>query len=353
MQLNFKKSVVSNCRMLVNTVSEEFYKINMKESYNKLVISRISTFIPSHIKTVDFLMDALDIGRESAYRRIRDQVPFTLEEVARLSSLLNFSVDEIIGANNSNGSVLVKSFIDPEQTCDGILYQMMEDYYSFLMKGGEYNDLEVIVASNRLPIFYFSNHPHLLKFFYYKCCRRNNDIALNTKFSEINLPEKIAVTARKIVEIPLSIKKEIFIFDEYIYLSSLKEIQHYYFQKLITDSELQLLKEDFRNFLKYVESLSQSGRENCQTETLFYLSSINMENNQMLLKYGNNMIFIFFISFFRPIYVTELNPCLVQKKWLDSLKKQSVLITDSNEINQSAFFIRQYEYLEKLGNQTI
>lgn len=324
----------------------------MKESYNKLVISKISAFIPSHIRTADFLMDILEIGRESAYRRIRDQVPFTLDEVAKLSSVLNFSLDEIIGVNNTNGTVLVKSFIDPDQTCDSIIFQMMEDYCNLLIKGGEVNDMEVIVACNRLLIFYFADYPHLLRFFYYKCCRQNNDILLNTKFSEINLPEKITNIAKKIIRNTQLIKREIIIFDENVYISLLKEIQHYYFRKLITKEELLLLKEEFFNYLNYIEELSHRGL-NKNSELLFYLSSVNIENNQLYLRFGDTTVFIFLISSFRPIYVTEANPCLVQKKWLDSLKKQSVLITDSNEINQTVFFIKQYEYLEKLGNEMI
>ena len=49
-------------------------------------------------------MDVLDIGKESAYRRLRGEKPFSMEEIYKLSLVLNFSLDEIISNDKSDAA---------------------------------------------------------------------------------------------------------------------------------------------------------------------------------------------------------------------------------------------------------
>jgi hypothetical protein len=325
----------------------------MTEPYNNLIISRISTLIPPHIKLVDFLMDTLDIGRESAYRRIRNQVPFTLEEAAILSSNLNFSIDDIFSIDKSHNTVLARTLTNPNQTAEDLIHKMLEVFYNQIVEGGQSGDLEITIANNRLLFYYFFRFPNLFRFFYFKCCRQNNDISLNSTFFEVATPLSITNLVNQISQNMHHIKKETFIIDENVYLAIMREIQYAYLRKLITDDEFITLKGEFGNFLNYVEILSQVGDDQGCCETNFYLSMLNIEGNQLFVEYDDKTISTYFVSTFIPLYITDPNVCKIQKKWLEAQKIHSVLITKSNEFHQVDFFRKQYQYLEKLGNELI
>src|SRR5215510_8773831 len=71
----------------------------MKGKQNDLLSTKILESIPENIKPIEFLTELLNIGKESAYRRMRSEIPFTFEEITKLALELDFSVDEIIGKN--------------------------------------------------------------------------------------------------------------------------------------------------------------------------------------------------------------------------------------------------------------
>ena len=74
----------------------------MNNNLNKSVLDKILNCIPENIKPVNYLMDILDLGKESAYRRLRGEKALSLEEIHKLSVELSFSLDEILGNKNTN-----------------------------------------------------------------------------------------------------------------------------------------------------------------------------------------------------------------------------------------------------------
>jgi len=56
---------------------------------NKIVLTKILDIMPENLKPVTLLMEVLDIGKESAYRRLRGEKPFSMEElVFRVEAIL-------------------------------------------------------------------------------------------------------------------------------------------------------------------------------------------------------------------------------------------------------------------------
>jgi hypothetical protein len=52
--------------------------------------TKILDSIPKNIKPIEYLIKILDISKESAYRRLRGEIPFTFEEMSKLSLDLDF-----------------------------------------------------------------------------------------------------------------------------------------------------------------------------------------------------------------------------------------------------------------------
>lgn len=61
---------------------------------NTNLIEAMKEKLPAKGKLADMLMDTLYIGKEAVYRRLRGEVPFTLQEAALVSRKLGISLDK-------------------------------------------------------------------------------------------------------------------------------------------------------------------------------------------------------------------------------------------------------------------
>ena len=61
--------------------------------------------IPDGVNLANTLMDILYIGKEAVYRRLRGEVPFTLNEASIISKKLGVSLDQIVGISYTNNAM--------------------------------------------------------------------------------------------------------------------------------------------------------------------------------------------------------------------------------------------------------
>lgn len=77
----------------------------MINELNTGLIEALKEKLPPKTNLANLLMDTLYIGREAIYRRLRGEVPFTLEEAALISRKLGVSLDKIVGVSFSANAV--------------------------------------------------------------------------------------------------------------------------------------------------------------------------------------------------------------------------------------------------------
>ena len=77
----------------------------MINELNTGLIEALKEKLPPKTNLANLLMDTLCIGREAIYRRLRGEVPFTLEEAALISRKLGVSLDKIVGVSFSANAV--------------------------------------------------------------------------------------------------------------------------------------------------------------------------------------------------------------------------------------------------------
>lgn len=321
----------------------------MEKNISIALIQRISKAIPPYIKLVDYLMDSLNLGREAAYRRMRNQVPFTIDEIAQLATNLHFSLDEVIG-NNKRGNIMVKSFDVDESNPGQIFHTILNDHYNTLLKVVDSGGIDTVLSTNQLLFISTIQHQHLLRFFYYKWVQQIYDVPLNFYYSDVEIPADITELREKIRKIQLPSGSFTLIIDQNLFLSTIKGIYYYYKRRLLNEEELRLISGDLLALINQAELLAQKGVSDKGTQFHWYLSTLNIESNLMCVEYGDTREAYFFGNSINPLLITDPGLCMLQKKWLESLKKFSTLISCSNEILQSDFFNRQREYLDSLEN---
>jgi hypothetical protein len=313
----------------------------MELDINKKLISDILEKIPKTLKPVVYLTDLLDLSRESAYRRIRCEIPFTLEEITKLSLDLNLSIDKVINENDKERASF--EFVSKGNASLNFLSMLKKSriYIEHLINA---KNSESIVALNYLPPVYTSFYDNLFKFTYYKWIYLENGVS-RTAFSEIEIPEEINVLQKEIRASLKNINNSTLILDPNLFLSMIKDIQYYHQRKGINEKDKEMLMKDMADLIELFEKTARSGVLDSNAKIDLYLSPLSVNTNSAYFEYGNTVESIVWVFSGNPTLIFHSEFCNLQKKWLMALKRQSMLISQSNEILQMEFFEKQREYL--------
>jgi hypothetical protein len=324
----------------------------MDVKLNETLVKKISECIPQNIKPIDYLMDILDISRESAYRRMRSEIAFTFEEVAKLSVNLNFPVDNIIGINNSKERVCFDIRENTSIDAKRSFLAMIEDYYDLVEGMSNSNQVEFMTSVNRIPLFLLINYEMLFKLFYYKWVHHSYKVPVNYTFSEITISSDIMQVREKFMTQSQSIfDRGTFICNRNIFIAIVREIQYYHDRNLISDEEVLLIKKELLELIFNMELIMQKGTNEFGHTYNFYLSLLDVEMNTAYISYDDTIASQYWIYSVSSIIIKNHEICTMHKKWLESLKKSAVLMTQSNEMLQSEFINRQRMYVESVTDK--
>ncbi|GAB6011887.1 helix-turn-helix domain-containing protein [Viscerimonas tarda] len=321
----------------------------MNNKLNSGLVAEILSKIPPDIKPIDYLMDILDLSKESAYRRMRSEIPFTFGEIANLAQRLNFSVDEIIGKEKNNRVFLdlhTDSFSKPEET----FLAMLKEYSKHIEAVSKSKNMEIKVSINRISLMMLIKSDILFKFFYYKWMHQIHSTSFGSHFSEIVIPAELISIQQAIKENVSNLRNFISILDRDIFLSIVREIQYYYNRGLISEKDVLELKANLLELLDHMGITMQRGYNESGARQIYFLSLLGIDSNSGYASYDENEYSLYWIYSVNFVTITNHDICVLHKDWFESLRKTSVLITQSNEILQAEFFEKQRRYIEHITN---
>lgn len=321
----------------------------MIKDINAIIINTIVKSIPPPLKPVDYLMDVLDIGKESAYRRLRGKMSFSIEELIALSHDLGFSIDELVGLRDDSSRVAVdlKSGQDPTEAFITNLKNYQKDVEARVKSEGS----STILALNYLPTVFSVYYKDLFKFSYYSWLHHKNSGLSKLRYSDVELSPELERLRSSLDINTRKVKSTTFILDPNVFLAPLNKVRYFYKLKLINDDELSIIKTDFHRIVDFAEKLVRTGGSDAApgTKYYFYLSDVNVDVNSSYSIWNNTPVSSFNFYFFNRIVIHNPEMCEAHREWLESLKKYSTLITQSNEIAQAEYFEQQRKYIEEVG----
>jgi hypothetical protein len=313
---------------------------------NEIIVNTVLRNVPQNVKPVPYLMEHLDLSKESAYRRLRGEIPFTMEELTHLSLNLDFSLDEIIGGNKCKYVFLSQDPTEILQSPNSFFktFQFYDNYLNKLL-GPKKKKLQM--ALNQLPPLFLVYFDNIFKFSYYKWICENRENMPKCSFSSLAIPEELQDYKESIANKIKNIDDCTILLSPYIFLDTIKEMQYYHQRKLLKKEELQLLKKDVQALIDLVEKVAQNGEGlNPEVKIDIYLSSLYLTSNIVYLNSDDTPEMHLWMYITNPMIIQDAEVCGIQRKWFQSLKKQSILISQSNEILQAEFFAKQREYVE-------
>jgi len=310
--------------------------------------AKILSYIPSRVKSIDYLMETLNISRESVYRRIRGDISFTFDEIAKLSVELGFSVDELI-MQDAPSHIFFDLHVSKSQDPSEAYITQFHRYFQNILDLPDAKGIESTMITNIIPLEFIVLFNNLFKFAYYRKMHQFQESSLKYFYSNVALPEDLLYLQHISVERLKRAHNFTYIIDSNIFLNLIREIQYYYKRRLINDSEFDRFREELTGLIDMMESVAQTGFCNSNAKSAFYLSSLNIESGSRYAEINGTAQSQFFIDAIEPLTISNPNVCAIHKKWLDSMRKYSTLISMSNEILQVKYFNKQRSYIEELS----
>jgi len=316
----------------------------MEAELNNKIVLTIQKNFPEDKKLISYLADLLCLSKESIYRRLSNKKMFTIKEAFMVLSAMGLSFDDVIG-NNQHRATPIDPQINGLSSFEDIFVKMLKSQVDIAKQMHKAQVKETLITLNRLSVIVHIEFKHIFKFLYFKYLHNVEDIPYSFKLSDLTISPQITSLCKEFEYYSRPMENSTYIFDDNIITGVIKEIKHYYKRGLISDVELNLLQEDLHNALDQAERTLKSGKNDYDAKVYHYYSMFDLDTNYVYCNYDDNVMSQFWVYPVMPIAISDPDTCAMHKKWVESLKKYSVLITQASEMMQSKFMNKQRELI--------
>lgn len=318
----------------------------IKKDLNAELINAIREKTPQSDKIANTLMDILFIGKEAAYRRLRGEVPFTLAEAATIAHQLGISMDNIMGSSFGNSAVFDMNIMDDAEPFE-TNYSILEKQVKLLESLKKEPVSELVTSSNIIPQTLSMRHDILSKFRLFKWMYQIKNIKCK-HFESLQIPEKLIKKQQEFAAASAHIHSTDYIWDSMIFQHMVNDIQYFSDIRLLVDESKNLIKEELLLLIDEMEELATRGKSKEGNEVKIYISNINFEATYSYLETTSMQLALIRIYSINSITTQDSGVFNSLKKWIQSLKKFSTLISESGEMQRIQFFGQQREIIGAL-----
>ncbi len=295
---------------------------------------------------VDLLMDILPLKKEAAYRRLRGEIPFTLEEAALMAVKLDISLDQLLEYPKSGtykATMLRMNNPNPIKAYSQTMIQII-DALRFVK-----TDLDPlsVSATDILPVSHLFKYPDLSKFRLFKFMYQCRSESIPCKMSDLILPPEVRQLEerwqKEAQQIPIH-----FLLTSDLFAACVSDIRYFMGTGLVSNEDVVKLKAECHQFIDDLERDVVKGQMETGQPLRVYISNVYLDTTYIVLNSANFKacsINVFGVNYFSS---TDDELCDEVKEWIDSLMKYSVLISRSGNIERVDFFNRQRAIVESL-----
>ena len=162
------------------------------------------------------------------------------------------------------------------------------------------------------------------------------------------MEDRIVSAHKKLCESVKKCRKTHFIWDTNIFYSFVKEIKYFAVLKLITDDDVLHLKTELYQLLAMMEELSVTGEFSEGGKVCFYLSNIHFEATYSYIEKRDFQISLLRVYSINSMDSQSFYICRMQCNWIQSLKRHSILISESGEMQRMDFLQKQQAIIDSL-----
>lgn len=303
---------------------------------------------PQKSELIEALMDLLSIERESAYRRLRKEVIFPVQEVVKIAKNWNISIDALIGVKSSFSHpfrLQTLKYISPSKD-DG---KEMDAFIDFLNLFAASTDAEYMEVTNTLPRSLVVGFPLLSRYIIFKWMYQYGAEDDVYSFAQVIPSEKVRQIGNDYFAGIKKIANVNYIWDSKVFSYLINDIKYFTSIYLISEEDKEMIKNELFAFLDYMSEVSYKG---CFPETgnqvNLYISQLNLDTNYSYF-YSEEIKVSRIRTFIKhEMSSTDIGMAENFKKWMHLKKRSSVQISGVDEPKRIEFFMKQREIIENL-----
>lgn len=314
---------------------------------HKEFVRELQQKIPQRSELINVISDILHLEKEPVSRRLSQRVNFTVSEMGILARELNISLDALLYRESQIQWVplilesphSVKSI---DELCD-IIDSNCEE-----MNEISEDPCEFGTVFNSYPIEYYMHHPSLMKFMFFKWGHYFVGTEEFDDFAKWKLPNRLENLKDRLDNIFDRLDKVLYIWDETLIWTLVNEIDFFYRMEILNSEDLLQIKKDLKeslvNLEKYISGLFNP--EKASRNVSFYVSNMNLGVTGTYMFSEKNHLYSFKTNFTFLSSDRNYNNFYEIRKWINSFKNISVLISDSGPLERKSFFVKQHKIID-------
>ena len=317
------------------------------QTLNEALIAAMQSKIPDGTRLANVLIDILFIGKEAVYRRLRGEVPFTLNEAAIIARQLGISLDNTVGAKMTENALFDLSMIDIDNPIEayGKTIELYADIYRSIK---DLDNTELGLAANLIPQVFYLKYMNLSKFRLFKWIYQNDKNNAFNSYADIIIPDHTRDLQKEYVRETQFVKTTIYILDNQIFNSFISDVQYFININLLNEKDVELIKEDLLHLLDDLEEYTTKGKFKSGTNLQVYISNVNFEATYTYISSPIANWATYRLYSINTVYSSDPLVYNYNRDFILSLKKYSTLISESAEMQRIQYFNKQREIIQTL-----
>lgn len=321
-------------------------QISGKKSHQTRFVEYLKSSVPDHVLLANELAEMLNISKDSAYRRLRDETPLTIDEAMVICD--RFKID-LTGFFEYKYQTIPFKFSK--------LYSGQKDLFSYfdsinqIMELGLTKGAKVTFAAEDIPVFHHFQYPKLagFKIFYWQKAVLNDENLIGHKYKlsliHPTLLDKATQTIEKYNQMD---SEEIWTVDsihstlsQILYFAESGQFDSNDYALEVLD-EVQLMVDDL---MKKAERSSKTMDD--RKNFVLYNSEVRIGNNSIYIQSETSSRVFISHNTFNSISTDNVSFCEETGLWMQNLIRKSTPINDVSEKHRFQFFRSLFNKIEE------
>ena len=316
--------------------------------YQNLLI-QLKNRIPQNPKLVAKLADVLSIERMAVYRRLRQEVPFTFEEIIAIAKEFNISLDNMLGIG---AKTTLPFLVQPHKNENSIEvdYPKLEEYLQAIKDLASDSTGEISLVTNLLPQLFYFGFKNIYRFYYFKWRYYTIPSNQTKSYHEIVLSDRLIQIISDIFVQSREITTCYYILDRNVFHDFVSDVAYFNSIRLINDEDIIDIKADLFRFLDYMETIAINGYIDKPSNKVFiYISETSIGTSFSCVDSNASIRFALVCSYiFNSILSYDENTFTVMRNRIRSIIRTSTLLSVTGEIQRTQYFDAQRKIVEQL-----
>lgn len=331
----------------------------MSELFNiqEAIFAQIRNTLPPNLSFVHEISELLGLSYDSAYRRIRGEKVISLEELYKLSTHFNISVDSLFDIKS--GKIVFNSLaIDPEKLdVKQWLLSMLKNMQGVSLS----ENRKIIYAAKDAPFFHYFHVPELaaFKLFFWQKTLFQFPGFREQKFSIDRIDPELLEIGQKIL-IAYTKVPTIEIWNEDTFYIMLRQMEYYWISGLFQhDQDLMMLIQKVEEWINHLQEQAEHGFQfiygtrphGVEGTFCLFENEVVLSDNTVLVTTDD--IKTSFLTYNVVNLLTTSDPVFCGKieQFLNGLLKKSIQISASAAKERNRFFNRLQKQVESFRQQ--